>query len=165
MVRSCAFFLLAMIASPMVAQDNSHLEAVLASYERVRLALAADSLEGVEGAAREMATRAEVLARAVQAAVDKEDKEAVSDAASVNDAGEVAAAAKRLAVARDLAAARDAFYAASMPLVRLDNTFNGSAIVAYCSMAKRSWLQPPGLTLGNPYYGQSMPTCGEVVTP
>jgi hypothetical protein len=31
---------------------------------------------------------------------------------------------------------------------------------AYCPMAKKSWLQK-GDTLANPYYGTSMPTCGE----
>ena len=31
---------------------------------------------------------------------------------------------------------------------------------AYCPMAQKPWLQR-GDTLENPYYGQSMPTCGE----
>jgi hypothetical protein len=31
---------------------------------------------------------------------------------------------------------------------------------AYCPMARKSWLQK-GDTLANPYYGTSMPTCGE----
>jgi hypothetical protein len=31
---------------------------------------------------------------------------------------------------------------------------------AYCPMARKSWLQK-GDTLANPYYGSSMPTCGE----
>jgi hypothetical protein len=36
-------------------------------------------------------------------------------------------------------------------------------IVAFCSMTKKSWLQPKG-EIGNPYYGKSMPRCGEVVS-
>jgi hypothetical protein len=36
--------------------------------------------------------------------------------------------------------------------------------VLYCSMKKRSWLQPDGETTGNPYYGREMPSCGEVIS-
>jgi hypothetical protein len=31
-------------------------------------------------------------------------------------------------------------------------------------MHKKSWLQPAGDEIGNPYAGQSMPKCGEVVS-
>ena len=35
--------------------------------------------------------------------------------------------------------------------------------VGYCPMAAKSWLQLDGEEIGNPYYGQSMASCGEVV--
>ncbi len=34
--------------------------------------------------------------------------------------------------------------------------------VVFCPMAKKAWIQPEG-EIGNPYLGQEMPTCGEVV--
>ena len=34
-------------------------------------------------------------------------------------------------------------------------------VVAYCSMAKHSWLQPKG-EIENPYFDASMRACGEV---
>jgi hypothetical protein len=76
---------------------------------------------------------------------------------------ELSEAATALSAATTLDAARDAFYDLSKPLVRWRKAAVGDKlVVAYCPMAKRSWLQPEG-ELGNPYYGQSMLRCGEVV--
>ena len=47
-------------------------------------------------------------------------------------------------------------------LVSAFNAFGKSTVVAWCSMSKKSWLQPAG-EIGNPYYGKEMPRCGEVV--
>lgn len=119
--------------------------AVLPHYEAVRKELLADSLKGV-------ATHAEeIRKRAPQDALGKE----------------IAAAAGQLAAAKDLKTTRDAFYALSKPMVRWHEAAGGAGgkdtVVAYCPMAKRSWLQPKG-EIGNPYYGPSMATCGEVVS-
>jgi hypothetical protein len=116
--------------------------AVLPHYEAVRKELLADSLKGV-------ATHAEeIRKRAPQDALGKE----------------IAAAAGQLAAAKDLQTARDAFHALSEPMVRWHETAGGKeTVVAYCPMAKRSWLQPKG-EIGNPYYGPSMATRGTVVS-
>ena len=78
-------------------------------------------------------------------------------------------AAEALTGASDLGTARDAFYALSKPLVRWRAAVVASGraedelpVVVYCSMAKRSWLQPAG-TIGNPYHGQALAECGEIV--
>ena len=34
-------------------------------------------------------------------------------------------------------------------------------VVAYCSMARHSWLQATG-PISNPYFGATMRTCGEI---
>jgi hypothetical protein len=77
---------------------------------------------------------------------------------------EVERFAGELAAAKDLPAARDAFYRLSQPLVRWHGaTGRHDVAVTYCSMARRSWLQPAAKPTGNPYYGKQMATCGEVV--
>jgi hypothetical protein len=38
-----------------------------------------------------------------------------------------------------------------------------NTVVVYCAMAEKVWIQPKG-EIGNPYYGQSMARCGEVVS-
>lgn len=69
----------------------------------------------------------------------------------------------RLAQAQGLEATRGVYYGVSKPLVRYGEIAEGDVpVVVYCSMAKRSWLQPEG-PIGNPYYGTSMLRCGKVV--
>lgn len=133
----------ALAASPApVTPTASGFNAVLPHYEAVRKALLADSLKGV-------ATHAEEIR-----------KQAPQDALGK----EIATAAGQLAAAKDLTAARDAFSALSEPMMRWHKAAGGKdTVVAYCPMAKRSWLQPKG-EIGNPYYGPSMATCGEFVS-
>jgi len=69
------------------------------------------------------------------------------------------------AQATDLRAAREAFGGLSDALV----AFVGDALpdgiaVAYCPMARKSWLQH-GQTIQNPYYGKAMADCGRVGGP
>jgi hypothetical protein len=119
-------------------------DAVLGHYEAVRKALLADTVAGIPNHA---------------AAIGKLAKGAPADLAP-----KIAEAATRLAAAKNLEAARDAFYELSKPMVRWREVAGSKAnVVAYCSMSKRSWLQPKG-EIGNPYYGKSMATCGEVVS-
>ena len=65
----------------------------------------------------------------------------------------------------DLQTARDAFYELSKPLVRYHAMVEDKAgmIAVYCPMARRSWLQPEAAAIGNPYHGQAMAGCGNVV--
>jgi hypothetical protein len=141
------------------------LDGVLAAYESVRLALLADTLDGVPAAARRLATDAAALRGALTPAAAGVPAAKLADVEALLPEVEKAAAA--LAAATSLTAGRDAFYALSKPLVRWRAVGGTPAtgawpVVAFCSMAQRSWLQPKG-EIGNPYYGQSMATCGELV--
>lgn len=119
-------------------------DAVLGHYEMTRKALVSDTVAGILDHA---------------AAIQKLAKSAPADLAP-----QIAEAAKKLSAAKDLNTARDAFYELSKPMVRWREAAGSKAnVVAYCSMTKRSWLQPKG-EIGNPYYGKSMATCGEVVS-
>jgi hypothetical protein len=60
---------------------------------------------------------------------------------------------------------RAAFGSLSKALVRYRQLVPDPApVVVFCSMAQEVWLQPEG-EIGNPYYGQSMARCGDVVSP
>lgn len=62
------------------------------------------------------------------------------------------------------AEARAAMGELSKPLVRFREMATGEKpVVVYCSMEKKSWLQPEG-EIGDPYLGQKMATCGQVVS-
>ena len=73
-------------------------------------------------------------------------------------------AAVQLAAADDLSAARDRFGALSDAIVTyatgLNLTMPEGVRTAYCPMAEKPWLQK-GNTIANPYYGKSMPSCGD----
>jgi Cu(I)/Ag(I) efflux system membrane fusion protein len=152
--------LLLTTALPAAAQGTAFQE-ILTHYENARQTLATDTDEGVAEKGRAIHGILESLAAdwsAERAGVDPTEAEAAR--ALLPELTEAAAA---LAESSDIQTARDAFYELSKPLVRLRGAVRGDVpVVAYCSMAKRSWLQPEG-ELGNPYYGRSMPTCGEVV--
>ncbi|MEX1312347.1 MAG: hypothetical protein AB1Z65_18150 [Candidatus Sulfomarinibacteraceae bacterium] len=152
--------LAALLGAPGWASGTTSFDTVMASYEPVRIALLADSMNDVNrhGAAIE----AEL--QSLQAAFSAERAGvAAASAESVRDSlDEMIAAAGALAKAGSLQAARDAFYELSKPLVRWRQVVSGSErpVVAYCPMHKRSWLQPDG-EIGNPY--GAMPRCGEIV--
>jgi len=140
---------------------DSALAEILRHYEAVRLVLLADTVGGITE-----------HGNAIFGIVEELDAEWTPERAGVNSekADEarkllpaLAASATELAEAENLGAARDAFYSLSKSMVRLRRVATGDLpVVAYCPMAKRSWLQPEG-GIGNPYYGQEMPSCGEVV--
>ena len=74
----------------------------------------------------------------------------------------VAAKADALATAKDMAAARAAFAALSDEMIKFRASAGGDRpAVAYCSMEKKSWLQPKG-TITTPYVAASMRACGEL---
>lgn len=111
---------------------------IYASYETARQALLKTSLPEVQVSARQLA------------AVARSEKQPA-----------VAAKADALASSKDIAAARSAFAALSDELIRLRARTPGARLsVAYCSMEKKSWLQPPG-AIANPYVDASMRGCGE----
>lgn len=140
-----SFLALLLMAGPVLsAPAASGFDAVLGHYEAVRKALLADTVAGIPAHAQAIGK----LAKSAPAGL----------------APQIAEAASRLAAARDLTAARNAFYELSKPMVRWHEAAGAKGhVVAYCSMSKRSWLQPRG-EIGNPYYGKSMARCGEVVS-
>jgi hypothetical protein len=118
-------------------------QVVLNNYFQLQNALVKDSLEGVASAAEE-------IAKSVRA-----------DSAKVLSAT-IAEQADAVAKAKDLEAARSAFKALSESLVNYANEQKIKGLyVAYCPMAKASWLQTEKVVL-NPYMGMAMPHCGQI---
>ena len=109
----------------------------------------------------------------IQSALTTDSLDAVSDEAKiiVTEAGRmgptartVEEAAKELATAADIKAARASFGRLTEAILGYAQT-SGSEVgadvkLAYCPMAKKSWLQK-GEKVRNPYYGQEMLDCGE----
>lgn len=130
-------------------------------YEAIRLSLLSDTAQGLSQNA---------LAIRDQAAQLLADPPGVEVGVPEQDAGEldsvleeIETAAEKLADAADLEAARAGFSALTKPLARYRKLAgDDQTIVAYCSMARKAWIQPSG-EIGNPYMGQRMPRCGEVV--
>src|SRR5690348_12420330 len=74
----------------------------------------------------------------------------------------VAAKADAIAKATSFPAAKTAFGALSDEMVRYRASMKAKEpIVVYCSMEKKSWLQPKGAGV-NPYVDPSMRSCGTV---
>ncbi len=152
-------------ASPAAATTPapSRFDATLARYETVRLALVADRWDAAAAtAAKQLHAEVKALGAAPTPAAAGVPAGKLTAVKALLP--EVEKASGELAAAGDLKAARDAFYRVSMPLVRWPAaTGRPAPVVAFCSMAKRSWLQPQPQPLGNPYYGKKMERCGEVV--
>lgn len=108
-------------------------------YLRIQVALANDTLDGVQASALALAAEAEKLG-------------------TPGDA--LRAAARSLASARDLNAARNAFGPLSDALIAYANRSGlGPLKAAFCPMLKKSWVQTPG-DIANPYFGSQMLRCG-----
>jgi hypothetical protein len=120
-------------------------QVVLDNYFQLQNALVKDSLAGVASASGEIA------------------KSVRTDATKALSA-KIAEQADAVAKAKDLEAARNAFKALSESLVDYANEQKIKGLyVAYCPMAKASWLQTDKVVL-NPYMGKAMPHCGQIKT-
>ena len=109
------------------------------SYETTRQALMTQSVPKIQSAATALA----------------KDARAAKQPA-------VAARAEALAKAASLPAAKAAFGTLSDEMIRYRAAVKAKEpIVVYCSMEKKSWLQPKGAVV-NPYVNPSMRSCGEV---
>lgn len=128
-------------------------------YEAIRLSLLSDSLDGVKGHARAISKQARRLGTAFDA-----EMAGVKPAESKQIQSLMPALRKQadaLARAKSLDDARAAFGAISESLVTYRNAATGPRpAIAFCPMAKKSWLQPKG-EIGNPYGGKKMPRCGQ----
>ena len=111
-------------------------------YDAVRLALVNDDADSAAKRAKELA-----------------------EAAKASEQDAIASKASAVASAGELESARHAFAELSdaMIVYRSESKEEPKPVVAYCSMAKHSWLQAKG-PISNPYLGASMPTCGEIKT-
>jgi Protein of unknown function (DUF3347) len=125
------------------ARGSEPMKAIVASYLDMQQQLAADKIETVK-----------VQAHAI-----------VDQAAKLDQGGSaIAAAAAMVEKAEDIKAVRNAFGPLSDAVVaaaKADGWTDVSGLkLAYCPMVKHTWLQTSE-TLQNPYFGQSMPGCGE----
>ena len=130
-------------------------------YEAIRLVLLADSVDDMTEHAKAIEDLAEVLLENFDTASSSvPDEESATLEAALE---EIRSAASDLAATDSLASAREHFFALTRPMARYRKlSGDRSSIVAYCSMAQKAWIQPEG-EIGNPYMGQQMPKCGEVV--
>jgi hypothetical protein len=125
------------LAAPLFANETK----IYSSYEKVRRALLKNAVGDVQKSAKDLA----LVARS-------EKQEAI------------AVQAETLAEANDIASARRVFAALSDGVIafRAAGCCDRPA-VAYCSMEKKSWLQPAGTPIANPYLDGGMRTCGQFV--
>ena len=128
-------------------QASEALKAIVGSYLEIHAQLATDKVDGIKAPAAALVARAETLGEAGAA---------------------MAKAAKTVGDAPDLATARDAFGALSDAVVAAAKAEGwkdlGDVKLAYCPMARRSWLQKDE-KIRNPYYGKTMLECGEFRKP
>jgi hypothetical protein len=120
-------------------------QSVFDNYIKVQGALAQDSLEGIGGTAGAMAK-----------AIRGDSMKMLSP--------KIAEQAEALGQAMDLETARVAFKALSESLIaylKEQKVPAGTYYVAYCPMAKASWLQTDR-TIMNPYMGKGMIHCGQI---
>jgi copper/silver efflux system protein len=130
----------AIIVASVMFFGRSEAQPLYPKYEAVRLALVNDDASSAAKRAQELAALAEA-----------------------SDQDLVATKAAAVAKAGDLEASRHAFAELSDAMItyRNESKEEPKPDVAYCSMAKHSWLQPKG-PISNPYLGASMVTCGEI---
>ena len=121
-------------------------KAVMDDYTAIQAALAKDSISGISESAN-------ALAKAVQ------------DDQTKSFPAQIPKQAEALSQATNLAAARETFKLLSQSLIGYVNTrkmTTGTYYEVYCPMAKASWLQTEK-TITNPYMGQAMLECGQLV--
>ena len=79
--------------------------------------------------------------------------------------GALASHANDLAKGANIKDSRAAFAAVSQDMIAYRKGVSGASrpVVVYCSMEKRSWLQPSASPVTNPYLDASMRSCGQIV--
>ena len=131
-------------------------------YESIRQAFLNDTTEGVSGHATHIQSLASDLERTLRPELAGIEPDKATELRRLLPS--IRGAASRVAAATTIEAGREAFGDLSKSMVRYRQvSINPDSVVAFCSMAQMVWLQPKG-EIGNPYYGQSMARCGEVVS-
>lgn len=145
-----------------LASGVSAFDRVLGHYETVRQALLHDSTDGVADAAGGIEQELEALGTGFTAGAAGIRADGAGELRSLLPAMRAAAAGLRSATT--IEDAREAFGALSKAMVRYRRLVaEPEPVVAFCPMAQQVWLQPEG-EIGNPYYGQGMARCGEIVS-
>ena len=152
-IATLCFVTLALLSSAAFASAATETEnPVFSSYETIRQALLHDTLDGIDDAAKSLAASSKKLSSSTEDATAKKSLDAVATHSA------------KMISAADIEAARGVFGDLSEAMVGYRNTIHGARpIVAKCTMVKKNWLQPDE-EIGNPYFGQSMASCGEVVS-
>ena len=149
-------------AQTLLAAETDTFAEMVGHYERIRQALLQDTSDGVADHATAIEEIAEGLTQDLDAGRAGVEESKVSEVADLLP--DLQQAAASLATAEGIDAAREALSQLTKPLVRYRALVEGDRpVVAYCPMANKAWLQPAG-EIGNPYYGQSMAHCGEIVS-
>lgn len=127
------------------APSSISLGPIIEPYLRIQQALNGDRISGLAAQAHAIEQQVAALGNATEA---------------------MRSTAAALGRATDIAAARSAFAEFTTALLRYARQHNVDltrhAQLAYCPMLQRYWLQH-GTTVQNPYYGQRMSDCGNVV--
>lgn len=140
MMRAVALACVVAFAAVSNVVASEPVKAIVNSYLEAHAALANDKVEGVKAPAAAMAAEAEKMGPS---------------------GASIAKAARALERAKDLKTAREAFSPLSDAVIAAAKAANLPDVkIAYCPMAKGSWLQKDS-TIKNPYYGSQMLTCGE----
>lgn len=143
------------------ATEATPYRSMVSDYEAIRRALLSDSMDGVENSATALKSKAMALQKKLTAEIAGVSVDEVESLEEILRA--IEASAERLAEQADVDRAREEFFVLTKPMARYRKlTGDPDTLVAYCSMSQKAWVQPKG-ELGNPYMGQKMPRCGEVV--
>lgn len=142
-VFAAAIFSLLSLGMTLAKASKTSETDFLHSYLLIQESLAADSHQPAKQAAEEMTK-----------AIEESSTEAGLKA-------ELLASANKIKDSKEISEARENFKTLSQAMVRWHAQAKPTNVkVAYCSMAKGSWLQK-GEDLANPYYGSKMLRCGE----
>ncbi|GAB4249543.1 MAG: hypothetical protein Kow00109_25600 [Acidobacteriota bacterium] len=137
-------------ASVWAGPADPAVDQILQEYFKIHKALASDSTQGIDPAAKriqELATSAKAPAAEVQSLL-----------------AQIRAAAEKIQ-GKPLDQAREVFFELSRPLLVYLNSHHANKAAYYryfCPMAKKGWIQAEKGTK-NPYYGSSMLTCGQLI--
>jgi hypothetical protein len=143
------------------AGKTTAFHAMTADYLAIQTALAGDSVKGVSDHAKSIGIAALELQK--NYSPTRAGVEAADSAACQALLPDLALAAENLAQAAAIQDARVSFGKLSAVMVAYRGLVKGDKpVVAYCPMAKQSWLQD-GKTINNPYYGSAMLRCGSIV--
>lgn len=148
--------------SPGDGGEPSTFQQIVSQYEKIRLALLHDGLDGVSESAQQIRSLAADLEGRFDLQSAGVGPEGAAELRKLLPS--IREASGQVGRAETITDARESFAVLSKALVQYRKLVADPApAVAFCSMAQKVWLQPSG-EIGNPYYGQSMARCGEFVS-